>query len=115
MYSRNYGGLIWTNHALDRLTARGLSQERAWETFKNPDIEQKTKDEGTLFQKRFGETLVTVIAKQNEKKEWIVISVWMDPPLPGSEESWEKQRYRKYRKASFMGKLFLTLRKQLGI
>ncbi|KKQ44128.1 MAG: hypothetical protein US62_C0032G0012 [Candidatus Woesebacteria bacterium GW2011_GWA1_37_8] len=30
---KNYGGVIWTNHALSRLRERGISQGDAWATF----------------------------------------------------------------------------------
>ena len=29
---RNFGGVIWTNHALDRLRERGIKQGDAWVT-----------------------------------------------------------------------------------
>ena len=34
---RKYLNLIFTNHAINRLYNRGISQEKAYETFKNPD------------------------------------------------------------------------------
>lgn len=111
-----YGGLIWTNHALERLKERGLSQETAWETFRRPDHSFAGKQSGTTeYRKRFGASLVTLIAKPNEKKEWVILSCWVDPPLPGSIDLKKQQDYRNYKKASFWGKLWLVFKKQMGL
>lgn len=110
-----YGNVIWTNHALERLGERGLSQELAWQAFKNPDRTIKGKEKGTVeYQKRFHKSLVIIIAKQNEKGEWVILSCWIDPPLPGSIDARKKEEYKRYKQASFWGKLLLTLKKQLG-
>lgn len=109
-----YRGAIWTTHALERLGQRGLSQDIAWQTFSYSDRQFSGKNPGTIeFQKHFGTSLVTVIAKQNEKKEWIILSNWIDPPLPGTIDYYKKEEYKKYQKAGFWGKLFLALKKQL--
>lgn len=111
-----YGGAIWTNHALGRLGQRGLTQELAWEAFNRPDREVKGREKGTMqYEKRFGRSLVTIIAKQNDKREWIIISCWVDPPLLGSIDIGKKEEYKKYQKASFLGKFLMTARKQLGL
>jgi len=112
--SQHYGNAIWTNHALERLDQRGLSQELAWKTFSSPERQLVGKNPGTTeFQKRFGASLVTVIAKQNERREWIILSNWIDPPLPGSIDHYKKDNYKRYQKAGFWGKLFLTLKSQI--
>lgn len=113
MGSQYYGNVIWTNHALIKLGERGLSQELAWQAFKNPD--RTLKGKGTVeYQKRFHKSLVTIIAKQNEKGEWVILSCWIDPSLPDTIDARKKEEYKKYKQASFWGKLFLTLKKQLG-
>ncbi len=110
----HYGGAIWTNHALERLGQRGLSQNLAWQAFSHPDKQLKGKKPDTVeFQKRVGGSLITIIAKQNEKREWIILSNWIDPPLPGTMDYYKKEEYKKYQKSSFWGKVFLTLKKQL--
>lgn len=112
---QDYGGIIWTNHALERLGQRGLTQDLAWQTFNSPDCSIDGKKEGTIeYQKRFNHSLVTIIAKKNEKNEWVILSCWIDPPLPGTVDAKKKEEYRKYQKAGFWGKFFLTLKKQLG-
>lgn len=115
MTNQYYGGVIWTNHVLERLGQRGLTQNLAWEAFKNPDRSFSGKETDTIeYQKRFDHSLVTIIAKKNEKNEWVILSCWIDPPLPGTIDVKKKEEYKKYQKASFWGKIFLTFKKQLG-
>lgn len=115
-YSQYYKNLIWTNHAILRMRDRGLSQDMATQTFIHPDKKIKGKTYGSFeYQKYFKNSLVTLIAKQNEKNQWIVISAWIDPPLPGSRDAKEKERYRNYQKSGFWGKLWLVFRRQIGI
>jgi hypothetical protein len=111
---RLYGSAIWTNHAMERLNQRGLSQNLAWQAFNKPDKSFAGKEHGTTeSQKRFGESLVTIISKRNDKGEWLILSCWIDPPLPGTMDYYKKEDYKKYNKAGFWGKVFLTLKKQL--
>ncbi len=114
-YQRYYGNIIWTNHAIDRLRDRGLSQETAWQAFRYPDEELKGRKNGTFeFRKNIHRSNVTIIAKQNEKNEWLVLSAWIDPPVPGSTAARQKEEYKKYRKMGFWGKVFFSFKKQLG-
>lgn len=113
-YNQYYGGLIWTHHALDRLAQRGLSQDAAWQAFRRPDSIFAVKRGGMEYRKKDGDLLVTLIAKQNQKREWVVISVFVDPPLSGSPDAKKKEQYQQYQKASGWGKLWLTLKTQLG-
>jgi len=77
---RNYKDLIFTNHALARLKERGLSEGDAWATWKNPDQSEYAKAKGAwIYYKIYGNTKIEVVAKQNDKKEWIVLSVWSRP------------------------------------
>ena len=113
-YNKQYVGAIWTNHAMERLGQRGLSQELAGQTFVNPDKKVPGKLTGSYeFQKRFGPSLVTVIAKPNEQNEWIILSNWIDPPLPGTADEKKKIAYHKYQKASGWGKMWMLLLKQV--
>lgn len=77
---KNYGGVIWTNHALDRLKQRGISQGDAWATFRRPDQSRYAKTRNAwVYYKTYGKEKVEVVAKQNERKEWIILSVWVRP------------------------------------
>lgn len=84
-YSRTFGGAIWTNHALERLKGRKLPQDLAWKAFRYPEQTVKGKKKGTFeFIKKLDTYTITVIATQNEKREWVILSCWIDPPLEGS-------------------------------
>ncbi len=115
MASNYYGGVVWTNHALSRLNERGFTQDMVVDAFNHPDTSNPAKDGGMSLRRNFGSSTVTVIAKQNQKNEWVIISCWIDPPLAGTADYKKKQTYRAYQKASFWGKILLTLKQQLGL
>ncbi len=116
LYKQYYGNLIWTNHAILRMKNRGLPQDMAREAFLHPDKTISGKTHGSFeYQKHLDHSLVTIIAKQNDKYEWVVLSAWIDPPFPGSADAKQKASYQHYQKAGFWGKLWLTLRKQMGM
>ncbi len=116
MPSQYYGGAIWTNHALDRLNERGLTQDIASRAFNHPDRTIEGRESGTKqYQKRFDKSLVTVVAKQNEKSEWIILSTWVDPPMAGSKDERKRKNYHNYQKATFWGKIWIIVKNQLGL
>lgn len=74
---KNYGGVIWTNHALARLRERGIKQGDAWATWRNPDQSRyATTKEAWIYYKTYGNQRIEVVAKKNKKGEWIILSVW---------------------------------------
>lgn len=79
--NNHYGGVIWTNHALDRLKERGISQGDALAAFNRPDQSRPgSSDKGsTVYYKTFGNDRIEVVAKKNEKGEWLILSVWSRP------------------------------------
>ncbi len=89
---KNYGGVIWTNHALSRLKERGISQGDAWATWRRPDQSRFATSRGAwIYYKTYktdkfkgatGEK-IEVVAKQNERKEWLILSVWSKPVYAG--------------------------------
>lgn len=111
-----YRGLIFTNHALQRLDERRFPVDMVVEAFNHPDASGSAKQPGAFeYRKKFDTSTVTVIAKQNERGEWIVLSCWIDPPLPGTKDYKERQRYRSFQRAGFWGKLWLTFLRQIGL
>lgn len=108
-----YKDLIFTNHALKRMQERGIKQDQIWETYTDSGSEDYVKNGMSQKRKKFGDYEISVIFKRNTKKEVIVISCWMEPPLPGSKDAREKEWYNNYKKASFWGKIWLTLIHQL--
>ncbi len=103
---RNYGGIIWTNHAIQRLQERGIKQGDAWATWKRPDQSRYAATKGAwVYYKTWGNTKIEVVAKQNERKEWIVLSVWSKPVFD------KKDKYKGKKSESFIKKLFTFLLK----
>lgn len=113
MAQNEYRGLIFTNHVLTRMKERGITDDQIWQTFTSPDKQDQIKDADRRI-KRFGNNSVTIVFQHNEKRETIIISAWMDPPLKGSRDTKEKEWWEKYKKAGFMGKIWLTLIKQVN-
>lgn len=82
----HYGGVIWTNHALQRLSERGISQSDAYYTFQRPQESRYAKKKGAwIFYRNYGQERLEVVASQNEKKEWVIMSVWKRPILGRKE------------------------------
>jgi len=85
----HFGGVIWTNHALDRLRKRGIKQGDAWATWRNPEQSKKGTVAGSwVYYRNYSGTQIEVVAKQNDlpagrqgRREWIILSVWSRPVL----------------------------------
>ena len=119
--------VVFTNHAIERMSQRGISGDWAWQSVKQPDTTNPGKEKHTTeFMKRFSAHTVTTIAKKNDIGEWVVLSVWMDPPLKGTVDYSKREKYhkkleknrqldRKMERASFWGKMWIAFRKQLGV
>lgn len=81
---RNFGGVIWTNHALQRLRERGIKQGDALATWQNPEQSRYAQTKGAwVYYKTYGDQRIEVVASQNNKKEWIILSVWSKEIYPG--------------------------------
>lgn len=118
--------VVFTNHAIQRMSERGISGDWVWQAVKKAEISKAGKEKHTTeFSKRFGNHTVTAIGKKNDIGEWVVLSAWMDPPLYGTPDHYKKEKYgkrlererefdRKMDKASFWGKMWLAFRKQAG-
>lgn len=82
----HYGGVIWTNHALERLRERGIKQGDAWATWNRPDQSYKgnlhKNDGAKRYYRKIGNEVIEVVAKQNENKEWLILSVWSKAAHP---------------------------------
>jgi hypothetical protein len=76
MYDRNYKGLVWTNHALSRMRERGISQGDAWATWRNPQQSRKGQGGSWVYYRTYSNQKIEVVAKQNEKHQWVILSVW---------------------------------------
>lgn len=92
---KNYGGVIWTNHALQRLVERGIKQGDAWAVWNRPEQSRYAANKGAwIYYRNFDNTRIEVVAKHlpagkagNEKKEWIILSVWSKHMIAKQNES----------------------------
>ncbi len=91
-----------------------MDQNTAYSVIKEPD-ETLPRKEASEFKKRMGDHAISLIAKQNERNEWIILSVWVDPPVPGSLDEKEKNWWKGYQKAPSWQKFFLLAFRQIGI
>ncbi|MFV1917671.1 MAG: DUF4258 domain-containing protein, partial [Patescibacteria group bacterium] len=106
----------WTNHAIERMRERGIKQGDAWLTWRRPDSSRHSKSRGAwVYYRTFPSTSsgqaqkIEVVAKKNEKKKWIILSVWSRdvsrvPRSTGSRHVYTKKRKREKKS---LGALFL--------
>lgn len=100
---REYGGVIWTNHALDRLRQRGIKQGDAWATFRRPEQSRYAKSKGAwIYYRTYGSEKVEVVAKKNERGQWIILTVWSRPVR---QEFYQ----RKSKKSSLLGRILSSI------
>lgn len=73
----NYGGIIWTNHALSRMRERGIKQGDAWTAFRKPDNSKYSKKKGAwIYSKTLGNKKIEVLASKDRDKKWVIVSAW---------------------------------------
>ena len=95
--------LIWTNHASSRMRQRGIKEFDVIATWRSPDHTRKAATKGAyVYYKSFGSKRIEVVAKKNERGEWVVLSVWSKPVY---------EKYQKKRSNIFV----ILLKKILGI
>jgi hypothetical protein len=74
---RDYNGLIFTNHAIERMRQRRIKQGDAYATFKRADLSKKASTPGGyVYYRRWGNRQIEVVTKKNDRGEWVVLSVW---------------------------------------
>ena len=99
-----FGKVIWTNHAIERLKERGITQSDAWATWRRPQSYRYAKKKGAwVFYRTYGKQRIEVVAKKNERQEWVILSVW------------SKQITKEPKRESFLGflsKKFFTKKKK---
>jgi uncharacterized protein DUF4258 len=106
---------IWTNHARQRLSERKISKHFIDQTLANPDKTVANKNGTRELQRRIGDRTFAAIIKQNERGEQLIVSCWVNPAYPGTRDEKKHSRYLKMQKASFWGKIWLTLLDQVGL
>jgi len=77
-FERYYGGMVWTNHAMERLKQRGIYQADALAVLRNPEQTfPAKKDNSVKFIRTVNGRRIHVIGVLNEEKRWVVTSVWV--------------------------------------
>lgn len=91
---REYGGLLWTKHALSRLKERGITQDQALFVWKHPTSTRYAKVNGAwVYRREVSGKDIELVAKK-EKGQWVIIS------------SWVKESYYKKHQDNFILRLF---------
>lgn len=107
----HFGGVIWTNHALDRLRERGIKQSDAWATWNRPEQSYKANlhkgEDAWRYYRTYGSERIEVVARKNEKGEWVIISVWSDPVATSKSQNSKSQS--QHQKVSFWRWLYNQL------
>lgn len=95
--TNNFGEVIWTNHALQRLKERNISQSDAYATFYHPSQSRYAQTKGAwVFYRDYGSDRIEVVASQNEKKEWVIMSVWSKPLYEKYQSFPRKKEYASF-------------------
>lgn len=75
--NRRYKELIFTNHALERARQRAVDMGAVWATWRHPQKSRYAATRGAWVKERtWGNRRIEVVVKQNDRKEWVVLSVW---------------------------------------
>lgn len=75
-----YKDIILTTHAEERMSERGVSPQMVYATLSKPDRSRfADAKQKFIYNKTFGRDMVEVVASQNERKQWVVVSVWSRP------------------------------------
>jgi len=112
----NYKDIMLSDHALTQMKARGLDAEEVWQTYKHPTDYQKGKEDTFHFKKVFDQGFtVTLIGVQTKRNNWLIVSAWREPPLPGTADAKRRKQWKIFNKAKFWGQLWIQIKQQLGI
>ena len=99
-------GIVFTKHAINRLYNRGISQSDAWYTFKHPDGNLPGKTLGSKkFYKDYDKQRIEVIAKQNKRGQWLILSCWSKYKGDGKPMFAKKEAFLKAIIKKILGKI----------
>lgn len=107
--------IIWTNHALQRIKDRKISQGQIQQTIISPDSTINNPDGSTEFAREYGQQKVFVVTRKNDKGEIIILSCWINPPTVGSKDHKKKMYYKKQKNSKGLKKFWYTFLNQLGL
>jgi len=77
-FQREYGGVIWTNHAMERLSKRNIHQSDALKVMQKPDKTFPGKKENSIkFIRELNGRKIHLVGSLNEYKKWVVVTAWV--------------------------------------
>jgi hypothetical protein len=106
---------IWTNHAIQRRKERKIPRKLIDQALYHPDKKLYRNAYTTELQKKIKGITTAVVIKENEHREKIIVSCWVNPPFPGTRDYKLRQRFFAMKKASFLKKIWLTLLTSIGL
>lgn len=77
-FQREYGGMIWTNHAMERLASRRIPQSDALKVMQRPDQTFPGKKDNTVkFIRTLNGRKIHLVGSLNESKKWVVLTAFV--------------------------------------
>ncbi len=111
-----FSTIIWTNHAVQRLKDRGLSEPTVVQAIRHADTQRAGKRRDTVeYSAEYDGHIVTAVTARSEKDELIVISCWVDPPFAGTKDWFKKQRWLKFKTLPWWQKMLWRAAKFLKL
>lgn len=96
--NKNFGGVVWTSHAIRRMRERGIRQGDAWAAWKRPDSSRFNKRKGVFnYQRKYHNEVIEVAAIKNGEGKWVVLSVW-NKKIPMIKRTSENKRINPFLK-----------------
>lgn len=92
MFVNDYGGLVWTNHARERMQSRNLTQAEVYDAITNPTTSTQGSDKGSIkYRKVTPDKLIEAIIK-DENGRRLVLTCWGAPnsKFKATIPLWEK-------------------------
>lgn len=83
--NREYKNLIFTEHALERIILRSLSQDQIWQVIDQPKKQFKQQHNTKFIGKIEGRFIHVVAKRLATEQKWLIISVWVrgeEDPIP---------------------------------
>jgi hypothetical protein len=108
------GSIVWTKHALERNKERQITESWIEGTVNNPDDYSEIEGGKIKSQKKFGNHTVTVITARADSGKYLILSAWVNPPMPGTQDYRKESFQKSMKKSGGLGKFIHTLKNQLG-
>ena len=106
--------IIWTNHALKRISDRKITQSQVYQTISSFDSKINKSDGSIEYIKSYGTQTVHTVTKQNSEGESVLLSCWINPPNLGTIDSKTEKLRKSVKHSGPIKKLWLTLLNQIG-